>query len=170
GEIWADSIPKVGSTFHFTIEAKVAPGKLIDSGRPANAAYENLAEKKPLRILVAEDVPSNQMVLVEMLRRMGYRADMAADGREVLQALERQPYDLVLMDVQMPEMDGLEAAREIRKRCPHWPKIIAITAYAMEGDREKCIEAGMDEYIAKPVKKDDLASLLCNISSLKDKI
>jgi|GEM_PF-343182 len=160
GEIWADSTPGEGSTFHFTIEAEVAPGKLIDSGRPTQAAYENLAEKKPLRILVAEDVPSNQMVLVEMLKRMGYRADMAADGCEVLQALELLPYDLVLMDVQMPEMDGLEAARQIRKRWPVWPKIIAITAYAMEGDREKCIEAGMDDYIAKPVKKDDLEAIL----------
>ena len=119
GKIWAESLSQVlGPTFRFTIEAEVAPGKLVDSGRPAKTAYENLAEQKPLRILVAEDVPSNQKVLVEMLKRMGYRADMAADGREVLQALERQPYDLILMDVKMPEMDGLAAAKEIRKRWP----------------------------------------------------
>jgi CheY-like chemotaxis protein len=115
---------------------------------------------------VAEDVPSNQMVLVEMLKRMGYRADTAADGREVLEALELLTYDLVLMDVQMPEMDGIAAAKEIRKRWPaaKQPRIIAITAYAMEGDREKCIGAGMDDYIAKPVKGDDLAALLRNIT------
>jgi len=165
GKIWADSIPKVGSTFQFTIEAEVAPGELVDSWGPAATAFENLAEERPMRILVAEDVPSNQKVLVEILKRMGYRADMAADGREVLEALERQPYDLILMDIKMPEMDGIAAAREIRKRWPNnGPKIIAITAYALEGDREKCLEAGMDDYIAKPVKKDDLAALLRNIA------
>jgi|GEM_PF-856115 len=163
GEIWAFSTPGEGSTFHFTIEAEIASGKAVNSVSTAKAAFENLAEKKPMRILVAEDVPSNQKVLVEMLKRMGYMADMAADGREVLQALELLPYDLILMDIQMPEMDGLEAARQIRKRWPTWPKIIAITAYAMEGDREKCLEAGMDDYIAKPVKKDDLVEALSHI-------
>ena len=93
-----------------------------------------------------------------MLKRMGYRADMAADGREVLQALELLPYDLILMDVKMPEMDGIAAAKEIRRLWPNnGPKIVAITAYAMEGDREKCLEAGMDDYIAKPVQKGELA-------------
>jgi CheY-like chemotaxis protein len=114
-----------------------------------------------MRILVAEDNPSSQWVLVEMLRRMGYRADVAADGREVLQALKRQPYDLVLMDVEMPEMDGIAAAKEIRRLWPNnKPKMVAITAYAMESDREKCLEAGMDDYIAKPVKKRELAEVL----------
>jgi CheY-like chemotaxis protein len=92
---------------------------------------------------------------------MGYRADMAADGIEVLQALERQPYDLILMDVKMPEMDGITAAKEIRRLWPNKrPKIVAITAYAMEGDRGKCLEAGMDGYISKPVKKGELAEVL----------
>ncbi|HWQ18491.1 MAG TPA: response regulator [Methanotrichaceae archaeon] len=164
GEIWAYSTPGLGSEFHFTIEVEVASSKPVDTERTAKTAFENLAEKNPLRILVAEDNPSSQKVLVEMLRRMGYRADMAADGKEVLQALERQPYDLVLMDVQMPEMDGLEAARQIRKRWPdNGPKIVAITAYAMAGDREKCLEAGMDDYIAKPVQKGDLIQVLKSI-------
>jgi CheY-like chemotaxis protein len=95
-----------------------------------------------------------------MLKKLGYKADIAANGIEALQALERQHYDVVLMDIKMPEMDGLEATRIIRQRWPNGPKIIALTAYALEGDREKCLEAGMDGYIAKPVKKEDLAEVL----------
>ena len=103
---------------------------------------------------------------MQILKRLGYKADVAANGIEVLQALERQPYDLVLMDVRMPEMNGLEATRIIRKR---WPDselaIIAVTAYALEGDREKCLEAGMDGYISKPVRIEDLAEQLNKIGS-----
>ncbi len=96
-----------------------------------------------------------------MLRKIGYRADVAANGLEVLQAMERRKYDIILMDVQMPEMDGLDAARAIR-RMPQerQPKIIAITAYALEGDREHRIDAGMDDYISKPVKANELAKVL----------
>jgi len=101
-----------------------------------------------------------------MLKKLGYKADTVANGLEVLQALERQHYDVVLMDIRMPEMGGLEAARIIRQRWQSGPKIIAITAYALKGDREKFIEAGMDDYIAKPVQKEDLAQVLkrCIIS------
>ena len=160
GKIWVESEQGKGSTFSFYIEAEVAQSPAAKSEIP-DQPVENLAEQHPMRILVAEDVPSNQKVLVEMLKRMGYRADMAADGIEVLQALERQPYDLVLMDVKMPEMDGIAAAKEIRRLWPNnGPKIVAITAYAMEGDREKCLEAGMDDYIAKPVQKGELAEVL----------
>ncbi|VVB72966.1 Chemotaxis protein CheY [uncultured archaeon] len=115
----------------------------------------------PLRILLAEDNVVNQKVALKMLKRIGYRADLAANGIEVLQALRRQPYDVVLMDVQMPEMDGLEATRRIRQI---WsgcgPKIIAITAYAMEGDRERCLNAGMNDYISKPMRINELARAL----------
>ena len=115
----------------------------------------------PMRILLAEDNVSSQKVALQILMRLGYKADLVANGIEVLQALERQPYDLVLMDVRMPEMDGLEATRIIRQR---WPgdglKIIAVTAYALQGDREKCLEAGMDDYISKPVKMAELAEVL----------
>lgn len=96
-----------------------------------------------------------------MLKKLGYKADVVANGIEVLQSLERQHYDVVLMDLKMPEMDGLEATLIIRQRWPNnGPKIIAITAYALEGDREKCIEAGMNDYIAKPVQKEDLERAL----------
>jgi PAS domain S-box-containing protein len=162
GTIRAESIPGQGATFHFTIQAETIPGKQLDFGRmDSGIASESFQGLKPMRILVAEDNPSNQRVLVEMLKRLGYRADAVADGREVVQALERQDYDLVLMDIKMPEMDGITATQVIRKLRPeNGPKIIAITAFALEGDREKCIEAGMDDYIAKPVQMRELAEVL----------
>ncbi len=125
---------------------------------------EHKAEASPaslpnqgMSILLAEDNLVNQKVALLMLKRLGYSADVAANGLEVLDAIDRQHYDVVIMDVQMPEMDGLEAARLIRKtRRENAPKILAMTAYALEGDRERCIDAGMDGYISKPVKMDEL--------------
>ncbi len=99
-----------------------------------------------------------------MLRKIGYEADVAANGLEVLQALKRQPYDVILMDVQMPEMDGIEAAKRIRERWHDRPKIIAITAYALEGDMDRCLKAGMDDYISKPIKIEELQRKLIEIS------
>ncbi|HWQ20938.1 MAG TPA: response regulator, partial [Methanotrichaceae archaeon] len=123
-------------------------------------ALLNSPQPVPLRILLAEDNPINQKVALLMLKRLGHRADVAANGLEVLEAMERQIYDLVLMDIQMPEMDGLEATRAIRRRWHDQPKIVAITAHALEGDREMCLEAGMDEYIAKPIEMEELAGAL----------
>ncbi len=121
-----------------------------------------MAQKHPLRILLAEDNIVNQQLALQLLKRMGYRADVAGNGLEVLQALSRQPYDLVLMDVQMPEMDGLTATQSI---CEQWPAhsrpwIIAMTANAMEGDREMCLSAGMDDYISKPIQVPELVRAL----------
>ncbi|MFB3765285.1 MAG: PAS domain S-box protein [Methanotrichaceae archaeon] len=165
GEIWAESEAGKGSTFQFTIQAETIPGKQLDLEEEDRIEYENLSSQKPISILVAEDNPSNQRVLVEMLKRLGYRADAVADGHEVLQALRARHYDLIFMDIKMPEMDGITATKEIRKLWPHnGPKVIAITAFAMDGDQEKCLAAGMDGYIAKPVKVDDLATLLRNIT------
>ncbi len=125
------------------------------------SGVDQLVQNKPLRVLLAEDNISSQKVAQQMLKKLGYRADTVANGIEALQALERQHYDIVLMDVKMPEMDGLEATRIIRQRWPDdGPKIIAITAYALEGDREKCLAAGMDDYIGKPVQKEELADIL----------
>ncbi len=121
-----------------------------------------MAQRVPLRILLAEDNQINQKVALKMLEKMGYRADLAANGLEVIQALERQPYDVILMDVQMPEMDGLEASRQIRSRLPQEirPRIIAMTANAMDEDRDMCLAAGMDDFVSKPVAPRFLAGAL----------
>ncbi len=115
------------------------------------------AIRRDLTILLAEDNAVNQKVALLMLKRLGYQADVVANGREVLQALQRQPYDVILMDIQMPEMDGLEAAKSIRKMSlQRQPKILALTAHALQGDREKCLASGMDGYISKPVQIEEL--------------
>jgi CheY-like chemotaxis protein len=116
----------------------------------------------PLRILLAEDHLLNQRVALRMLERLGYRADVAENGLEALERLTRTPYDVVLMDVQMPEMNGLDASRAICARWPasERPRIIAMTAEAMEGDREMCLAAGMDDYVVKPVSLEQLRRAL----------
>jgi CheY-like chemotaxis protein len=114
----------------------------------------------PQHILLAEDDKLNQKVTLLMLKRLGYKADVASNGMEVLEALGRQSYDLVLMNIGMPEMDGIETTRRIRRRWQNGLKIIAITAYVLPGIRAICLEAGMDGYIGKPVKMEELAMVL----------
>ena len=120
-----------------------------------------VADQKPLRILLTEDIALNQKVALQMLSSYGYQADIANNGEEAVKALRRQAYDLVLMDVQMPGMDGLEATRQIRSSSSiRQPYIVAMTAGAMQGDREKCLSVGMDDYISKPISKRDLLTVL----------
>ena len=131
----------------------------------------------PLRILLAEDTLVNQKVALHLLQRIGYRADVAGNGLEVLEALRRQTYDVILMDVQMPEMDGLEATRQVRKGVwqesvegdllENQPRIIAMTANAMQGDREICLAAGMDDYISKPIRLEELKGALNEAARLR---
>ena len=150
--------------------AKAPPKKVAPAAR-LNAA---LAERYPLRVLLADDNVINQKVALRLLQQMGYRADIANNGLEVLQAMERKPYDLIFMDVQMPELDGLEASRRIRQRQqqpsppPNFARqvtIVAMTANAMQGDREKCLNAGMNDYIPKPVRPEALQAVLERVGS-----
>ena len=126
-----------------------------------------MAARHPLRILLAEDNVVNQKLALRLLQQMGYRADLASNGLEAVESVQRQTYDVVLMDVQMPEMDGLEASRRITAKLPasHRPRIVAMTANAMQGDREMCLAAGMDDYIAKPIRVDQLVEALMLVPS-----
>jgi CheY-like chemotaxis protein len=116
--------------------------------------------KYPLKILIAEDNPVNQKLAERVLTKLGYAPSKAIDGQEALEALKQNHYDLILMDIQMPTMDGLEATRRIRLQKIAQPIIIAMTANAMQGDREMCLQAGMDDYISKPVKLEGLVGML----------
>lgn len=134
----------------------------VSNSNLSSSKTENLSKALPLRILLAEDVVVNQKVALLLLEQLGYRADLVSNGLEVLGALRRQRYDVVLMDMQMPEMDGLTATRRI---CEEWsvncrPRIIAMTANAMQEDRQRCLEAGMDDYIPKPIRLEELRKAL----------
>jgi CheY-like chemotaxis protein len=129
------------------------------------------ATRHPLRILLAEDNVVNQKLALRLLQQMGYRADLASNGIEAVESVQRQTYDVVLMDVQMPEMDGLEASRQINARWanPQRPRIIAMTANAMQGDREMCLAAGMDDYLTKPIRVERLVEVLNQARQRKDR-
>ncbi|MCC6569492.1 MAG: GAF domain-containing protein, partial [Anaerolineales bacterium] len=121
----------------------------------------DFASRNPLKILLAEDNAVNQKLALRLLEQMGYRADVASNGLEAVESVARQKYDVILMDVQMPEMDGLEATRQIVTNWPHnHPRIIGLTANALEGDREMCLAAGMADYISKPIRVEELVAAL----------
>jgi CheY-like chemotaxis protein len=162
GTVWAESDgPGKGSMFHVTIRTEVAEHvPAAEPGEPV-ALDPGQAEAHPLRILLVEDNVVNQKLATRMLGLMGYRPDVASNGVEAIDAVERQTYDLVLMDVQMPEMDGLEATRRIVARLGEArPRIVAMTANAMDGDRERCLAAGMDGYVSKPIRVEELVGAI----------
>jgi PAS domain S-box-containing protein len=163
GTMWAESDgPGQGSTFHVTISTRVASRDAVEQGAGREHGTLDLdpehATRHPLRILLVEDNAVNQKLALRLLAQMGYGVDVAGNGLEALEAVERQRYDLILMDVQMPEMDGLEATRRIVADVPseRRPWIVAMTANAMEGDREACLDAGMNGYISKPIRVPEL--------------
>ena len=140
-------------------------GEISEEARPVGAGVARGSEatsRGPLQVLLADDNAVNQQLALALLKKMGYRADVATNGAEVLEALARRPYDVVLMDVEMPVMDGLEASRRINQEWPagQRPRIIAMTANAMQGDREACLAAGMDDYLSKPIRREELAAAL----------
>lgn len=145
--------------------APTTPKKIATKRPETTKTDPEMANRHPLRILLAEDNLVNQKLATRLLEQMGYRSDVASNGIEALESVARQTYDVVLMDVQMPEMDGLEASRRINADHPDGqrPKIIAMTANAMQGDREMCIAAGMDDYIAKPIRVELLTEALLRV-------
>ncbi len=192
GKMWVVSQVNKGSTFHFTIqvvpticepieiglkslngESKSLNGEsksLNGESKSLNGELKSLNEESKshadtshgLRILLAEDNPVNQIVIKMMLSKLGYRAELVENGIQVLQATDQHRYDVILMDVQMPEMDGLKATKIIRQRSRDLdrPIIIAMTAFALSGDKEMCLAAGMDGYLSKPIKLDQLKNVL----------
>jgi len=156
GTMWVTSEIGQGSTFYFTI--LVTAAKELPCQSCSQSFEETEVDQTALRILLVEDNTVNQKVALRMLESLGYRADVASNGLEAIAALRRQPYDMLLMDVQMPEMDGLEATRLIRQEwaSPTQPWIVAMTAHARASDREECLQAGMNRYISKPI---DIAAL-----------
>lgn len=157
GKIWVESENGKGTVFHFTITVQS-----VNAPIDTPLFDQQFGQKHPLRILLAEDNLINQKVALRILSRLGYQADVANNGLEVLQQLQQQTYDVILMDIQMPEMDGEEATRHILAKWPkdQRPQIIALTAHALQGDREHYLANGMDNYISKPIRIENLVNVL----------
>jgi len=177
GRIWVESQPGSGSSFHFTIIAPVvaASDPLFNPGPAATPVATptmfdpQFATRHPARILVAEDNPINQKVLVRTLEKLGYQAEVVGNGLEALAALRARDFDVVLMDVEMPELDGPATTRALRAELPaaRQPVVIAVTAHALAGDREQFLAGGMDSYLTKPIRVGDLTDLLARLDTLR---
>jgi PAS domain S-box-containing protein len=175
GDIGVESSAGAGSTFWFTVElpkqsrdiAAIAPAdaKMRPSGLQIEAGHSGHS-LQPRRVLIAEDNAVNRFIATAQMKKLGYAADSVSNGLEALEAFRRIPYDIILMDCQMPELDGYETARRLRNEEGHYPYIIAMTANAMQGDRELCLAAGMDNYISKPMRVAELKAALAEATSL----
>jgi CheY-like chemotaxis protein len=165
GQIQVESTPGRGSAFYFSITVPLASAPIAI--KPAPKPAVQVVEARPLRVLVAEDNVVNRRLAEHLLRQRGHQPLMVVNGREAVDALARTSFDLVLMDLQMPEMDGFEATAAIRAqergtgaRIP----IVALTAHAMEGDRQRCLDADMDGYVSKPIDATELFSVIDQVS------
>lgn len=171
GQVWVRSEPGKGSTFGFSVQfvddrKQGDPAAMVNDGagtRQPTPSESGVAS--PLSILLAEDDPVNREVILGMLEYCGYQADVVENGRDAVDMLAAMAYDIVLMDCQMPELDGYSATAEIRRKSADWangrgPIIIALTAHATQGDRQICLSAGMDDYLSKPVRMEDLSAML----------
>ena len=169
GHIGYDSAQGLGSTFWFTIDLPIAGD---DEAAVRDEPEETPTGKleKRLRVLVAEDNATNQLIITQMLERLGCTFDLASDGQEALEYALRNNYDCILMDVAMPNMDGIAATEAIRAARPEMPDlpIIAVTAYALPEDRRRLIGSGMNEVLTKPVERNALADLLSKIANNSD--
>ena len=184
GRIWVQSTVGSGSTFHFAIRLRLGSSAqtpsvaadaaqrvlIAETGEPHDRGPKTETARRPLRVLVADDHDANRHLVVTVLKKRGHICSEAANGREAIEALARGEFDVALMDVQMPVLDGYQATAEIRRREAdtgrHLP-IIALTAHAMTGDREKCLAAGMDAYLPKPLRPKELITLVESVLELK---
>jgi signal transduction histidine kinase/DNA-binding response OmpR family regulator len=166
GRIWVESQPGAGSAFHVKVKLSIAPEGAEDK-RPAEKPTV-ASPQPPLRILLAEDNPVNQKLALMLLQRMGHTVTLVENGKLAVEAVQKNTFDLVLMDVQMPQLDGMGATTCIRQfettTGDHLP-IVAMTAHVMKGDREKCLQVGMDGYVSKPIRRDELKSEILRVTS-----
>jgi len=160
GSIHVESRAGAGSTFHFSLQFArgAAPAPVVTrDGASTEAAKPDAPPYSALKVLVVEDNKINQMLAITLLSKLGVKADLACDGAEAVERVRAGSYDIVLMDMQMPVMDGITATRTIRDLAlPVQPFIIALTANAFDSDREVCLQAGMDDFMSKPFRADDL--------------
>jgi CheY-like chemotaxis protein len=160
GKIWLESELGQGTRFHFTVQF----GQAVErKNEPALLENPALAIVSNIKVLIVEDNPVNQVLVTKLLEKRGFSPVLASNGRQALAVLQKETFDIILMDVQMPEMDGFETTVEIRKRertSGGHQYIIALTAHAMKGDRERCLQAGMDSYLSKPIRPDELDAVL----------
>ena len=167
GQIWAETEPGIGSVFSFTVEVRLSRGR--EENSEPRGADRSPPQVRPLRILLAEDNAVNQLYAKALLQGRGHDVFVVGDGRAALEELSKGPFDVVLMDVQMPVLDGIEAARRIREgEVPGVPMdlpIIALTAHALKGDRERFLACGMDDYLSKPIDLDELTKVLVRVAS-----
>jgi len=174
GRVWVESEPGMGSIFHFTAvmqEAAEIPDSHDSVTQALHAPPESVTHSGPLRILVAEDNAINQTIMTRTLRKVGHSVTVASNGREALASWQDGDFELVLMDIQMPLMDGFECTAAIRlgdqRRGTHTP-IIAVTAHALKGDEERCLAAGMDAYLAKPIRTEDLYAAIARVMARQE--